>query len=167
MTQQENQKLASLGWEVPVVFVGENNPYGADPRYALYDAPVGCAGARLRQHLGIEHRSYLRLGRVNLCDGPWSVPVARNFAWTLIGARRQASSAKPEETPWFVLLGRKVALAFDYRQGFFSADPERRMLLLPHPSGRNPMWNEAEAVGQAQDLLDKHIPQIPWGREAE
>jgi hypothetical protein len=30
-----------------IVLVGESNPYGADPYYALYPAPDGSAGHRL------------------------------------------------------------------------------------------------------------------------
>lgn len=51
------------------ILVGEANPYGGDPRYALYPLPENSAGGRLcRLILKLEVRQYLRsFDRRNLC----------------------------------------------------------------------------------------------------
>ena len=55
-----------------VLLVGEVNPYGADPRMALYHLPRGASGDRLREILGLDDATYIRrLSRVNLCTGRW------------------------------------------------------------------------------------------------
>jgi hypothetical protein len=55
---------------------------------------------------------------------------------------------------WFVLLGRKVARAFECQdRTAFSLDPERRVVLLPHPSGRCLAGNDPENVERARSLV--------------
>lgn len=135
------------------LLVGESNPYGADPRYALYPAPHGCAGERLcRLVLGLSRREYLtRFDRVNLCAGKWSLPVARKKALEL-----------GQEYDVIVLLGARVAHAFEIKNGpFFVSTPfkidgvlsPQRRVTLPHPSGLCRAWNESGAYERARACL--------------
>jgi hypothetical protein len=50
------------------LLVGEVNPYGGDPYYALYPAPDGCSGHRLCYLiLGMRREDYLEsFERINL-----------------------------------------------------------------------------------------------------
>lgn len=151
-----------------VLLVGEMNPYGADPDMALYHLPTGASGDRLRRILGLDPVAYLALGRVNLCEGRWSMPAARERARALV--RDPAWTA-------YVLLGRKVATAFDYAEAAFSAqqltwhqlDGLGRehapvvVVALPHPSGLSRAWNVPGSVDKARDLLATVVPGVPWG----
>lgn len=137
------------------LLVGEDNPYGADPRYALYMEPENSAGGRLcRVILGLSGREYLRrFDRVNLCSGKWSMVKARAAAFELL----RAGNLRP-----IILLGRKVATAFGFQYDpvFTRIDrPGRAFFLLPHPSGRCRVWDtDPEAVAKARGLLAQFLP---------
>jgi hypothetical protein len=132
--------------------VGESNPYGSNPRYALFYDPPESAGGRLcRLVMGLEPRQYLRdYARFNLCDGKWSLPKARDRAdrlnhWEVDG-----------QVP-FVLLGAKVCSAFaiEFKPFAYHAAEVygRPFVILPHPSGRCRLWDESGAMGNAREVL--------------
>jgi len=151
-----------------VLLVGELNPYGSNPLFALWDEPADASGNRLREILGLRSDTYRALHRVNLCAGRWSMRAAREKAGLL-------TSADPSR-PWdvVVMLGRKVASAFGYRGDFFGVvrprevpglqgKPEPTLVSLPHPSGLCRVWNDPAAVGRARDLVRAVAPWVPWG----
>ena len=128
-----------------VLLVGESNPYGTDPRFALYPEPPGCAGARLCAILGMTDREYLRtFDRWNLCALTWSNRSARNAAARLTAKYR-------------VLLGARVAAAHGVEFIPFARvdgrGARRGWLVLPHPSGRSRLWNEPGAADSARELV--------------
>lgn len=138
------------------LLVGEQNPYGGDPYYALYPAPEGCSGHRLCcLILGMRREDYLRVfDRVNLCDGPWSMRQAR----------KQANELRTRRGP-LILLGSKVATAFGYKFTPFATDcdfddPRATTIILPHPSGINRLWNRADSVSRARTLVAGVVPGI-------
>lgn len=145
-----------------VLLLGENNPYGSDPQFALYCYPPGCAGYRLRRIFGLPQYQYLGLHRANLCEGDWTMGEARR--------RAKIYTADPS-APWrvIVMLGRKVADAFDYDRPFFTHDVmpmtggEMTLVSLPHPSGRNTVWNDKRLVDRARDIMRELAPDLPWG----
>lgn len=129
-----------------VILVGELNPYGADPRYALYPLPEGASGWRLAKLLGMDTKTYLRaFERTNLCAGVWDRKRAMDSALRISGDKRWRR---------IVMLGRKVTVAFfggkDTPDPFTSAG---RYIILPHPSGRNLVWNRPGAAEEARALL--------------
>lgn len=138
-----------------VVVVGEVNPHGADPYFALYHLPRSSSGNRFRVIAGLSDADYLRcLARRNLCVGRWDNGVARRAAQELLAGVFES----------FVLLGRRVADAFRVSYGFQVRGLGNKLLLsLPHPSGRCRAWNEPGAVGRARELLRAHVPGVPWG----
>jgi hypothetical protein len=147
-----------------VLCLGEDNPYGSEPEFALYCYPPGCAGYRLRRIFGLPQHQYLALHRKNLCDsGAWSTKVARERARQL-----HADSSMPWSV--IVLLGRKVADAFGYEGPFFTtsrscdyATGHFTFVSLPHPSGRNAAsWNP-QARDRARQILREVAPEVPWG----
>jgi hypothetical protein len=151
-----------------VLLVGEDNPYGSDPEFALYCYPPGCAGYRLRRILGLPQHQYLALHRTNLCDEAWSKSRARQRALELL----------TPTAPWqvMVLLGRKVtetfekvALAGAPLVAFSTRDccPGMRLVSLPHPSGRNLVWNQPWARIRAREILRELVPEMPWGRTVD
>ncbi len=129
-----------------MVLVGESNPYGADPHYALYPAPDGSAGQRLCQViLGLSRKRYLEcFDRVNLCRAQWRIREAREAAGRLIHARRRV-----------VALGSKVCSAFGIPFEPFSLHDDGRILCLPHPSGLCRLWNEPGCVDSAREATYK------------
>jgi len=150
-----------------VLLLGEDNPYGSEPEFALYCYPPGCAGYRLRRILGLSEDQYLGLHRANLCDSQaWSLPEARRQARLLVS---------DPSAPWrvIVMLGRKVANAFSFEQPFFThnvvprTDGEMHLVSLPHSSGRNTLWNNQSLVVLARKLLREWAPEVPWGSADE
>lgn len=128
--------------------VGEDNPYGGDEYFALYPAPDGCSGHRLCcLILGMGRQAYLdSFDRTNLCRGKWAMLDARRRAAELLGNGK------------LILLGRKVATAFDldFKPLTVIAD----VMMLPHPSGRNRLWNEDGIIGRCRKLITEFIPEM-------
>ena len=147
-----------------VLLLGEDNPFGSDPEFALHCYPPRCSGDRLRRILGLPEYLYLALHRKNLCDGSWSKPRAKARVWELLSP----------EAPWrvIVLLGRKVTETFETiaLEGVplvaFSSRgccPGMTLVSLPHPSGRNAaLWN-LKARDRAREIMRELAPELPWG----
>ena len=167
-----------------VLLVGEDNPLSTDPVYALWNAPEGCSGHRLQSLiLGVREEVYQSIWRTNLCVGKWSTPDAKRRARDILEGI--------EGAPWttIVLLGAKVAKAFEFPLPAFShtivrrlpdrvvhevrrasegdgvGENEAHMIYLPHPSGRNLIWNNHNRRNDARKILSETDPQIPWGEE--
>jgi hypothetical protein len=142
-----------------VVVVGELNPYGSRPEFALYHLPRKASGNRLREHLGLTDVTYRRLDKVNLCDGEWDSCSARARAVTILIEGRHDV---------VVMLGAKVRRAFgEVGLAFFeSSTPDhlrgRVLVTLPHPSGMCRAWNAPDARDKAVRLLKAVAPQVPW-----
>lgn len=137
------------------VLVGELNPYGPDPGYALWPDPPGCAGWRLcHKVLGMGERQYLRtFDRVNLCTGRWCDASALAAATEVL-----------LRTRYVVALGAKVARAFQLSFDPFAVReiaPYWTVVTLPHPSGRCRIWNDVGSYQRARDavasLLDLQV----------
>jgi hypothetical protein len=111
---------------------------------------------------GLHSRTYLRLRRVNLCDGRWSAPAAR----------KRAEELSKSAGGVLVLLGSKVAGAFllNRHEPFTVLDRENPIwrtrhvvVQLPHPSGLCRLWHEPGAFGRARAVLREAAPDVPWG----
>ena len=99
MTSASIQRFDPLS----VLLVGEVNPYGMDPKLALYHLPRGASGNRLRLILGLCDVTYNQLPKVNLCNGRFSVFAAMERAEEIL--------ARPYPKT-LVLLGVKVGKSF-------------------------------------------------------
>lgn len=163
-----------------VLLIGEDNPYSADPRYALWPDPPNAAGGRLARILGVGDVRHAATWRTNACDhGKWSMTAARDRARQLIN----------RAAPWSVIiaLGAKVSEAFRVCTTTGSTGPDwqpfevrvaisddstrqgptrlLRIAYLPHPSGRNARsWNAANRE-RARALVRDLAPD--WYREGE
>lgn len=139
------------------LLVGELNPYGTDPRYALYPLPKYASGHRLCKNvMQLEMIEYLRkFDRVNLCVGKWSKPAAQCRAFELM------MTSEPRA---IVLLGSKVCAAFGYeyapftRSAFMFANGPHRgqqhaIVILPHPSALCRLWNASGSFERARNVL--------------
>jgi hypothetical protein len=142
--------------DLPCALVGELNPYGSNPRFALYHEPAGASGDRLRRMLGLSVDAYRALPKYNLCTGTWNPISAHGRALELRERHRV-----------IIALGVKTRLAFPCSPATWEArEDDRGMLIaLPHPSGRNRAWNDPEARQRARELLARHVPDVAWGSE--
>ncbi len=132
------------------LIVGEQNPYGGDDEFALYPVPEGCSGHRLCCLIfGMRHKDYLdSFERCNLVQGPWNMRAARERATEL----HETSLRK------MILLGSKVCSAFRVEFRPFASDGIT--LILPHPSGRNRLWEWPDAVRRAREVITTLVPEI-------
>lgn len=130
------------------------NPYGADPEFALYPLPEHASGGRLARIMGLDRGEYLRhFDRVNLCVGKWSLPLAREAALRIAESRSTFDHV--------VLCGSKVCAAFGEVFAPFTWRHARKpsglgnfpVVVLPHPSGLNRIWNDPESVRRARQVL--------------
>ncbi len=147
------------------LFVGEVNPISSHPDDALYCNPRNCSGERLqRLILGLHPRTYLALHRTNLCTGTWSMHASRR--------RAELLCHDDPSRPWdlVVLLGRKVADAFEFDGPFFStltvprwASKPITFYSIPHPSGLSRLWNVPGNVEEARAKLREMCPDVSWG----
>ncbi len=143
--------------------VGEANPYGGDPYFALYPEPDGCAGHRLATLVfGLWRKTYLdSFERMNLCPRDWNTTVARV----------RANAIAPMRGPgtWTILCGAKVARAF----GLAAATADAPIQLgrdiagagyavIPHPSGLCRLWNR-DVMARVRGELAAVLPDIPFG----
>lgn len=133
------------------VIVGEANPYGGDPYFAMYPSPERSSGHRLcRLVLEMDEDEYLdRFERVNLCHREWRIKEARERAKTLI--KRD-----------LILLGSKVCGAFGVPYAPFCHTEHKYgvVVVLPHPSGRCMAWNEFGAFERARDCVLEALPEL-------
>jgi hypothetical protein len=167
------------GTSCPVLLVGEDNPLSINPADALYPYPVGCAGYNFAENIanvGSGHQ--LATWRTNLCLGRWSTKAARE---------RAAALVLTGGVPWRVIvaLGRRVGDAFERALSNYDPplevepfttnrvlnaahrneipDPALKLdwitlVSLPHPSGRNQIWNRPDQVHRARGLLASAAP---------
>ncbi len=130
-----------------VMIVGESNPYGADPAFAMYPSPQSSAGYRLAVLvLGMRRSDYLRtFDRANLCAGKWSIKEARVNA-DAIRSRK------------LILCGSKVCSAFGIDFNPFTKCGD--IVTLPHPSGLCRLWNEPDAFENARAVVREAFPDL-------
>lgn len=132
------------------LLVGESNPYGGDPYFALYPAPDWCSGHRLCcLILKMRRTDYLReFERVNLCSHQWNMKEAKTRAAELF-----------DRSNSLILMGSKVCSAFGVRYAPFELVGVTR-LILPHPSGLCRLWNEVGAFARARAAVASFVPNI-------
>lgn len=139
------------------LLIGELNPHRlTGHRFDLYPYPPHCSGGRLCKALGLDPEDYLRrTARTNLCQGTWSKAAAAERAREIF---ESTSALYP-----MVFLGSRVCQAFriPFAPFSWSTLDDRLVITLPHPSGRNLMWNSHEAATRARALVLPLLPPAP------
>lgn len=114
----------------------------------------GLVGRRLAQMMGVDYAAYIaNTTRRNLFETPdegkfWYTTIARHRAIRLAGDFLDGD--------WVILLGAKVAAAFSaadlplYR---WTSWQRYQVARVPHPSGRNRMYNDPAEVERASRFL--------------
>ena len=124
---------------------------GEQPSGTGGDALAGRAGDRLAELAGITRDRYLTLRRANLLATPgrWDRADAAVAA-------KAIDAGEPDHVE-LLLLGRRVAAAFDVPAAPWFTSPRlpsgRTVYLIPHPSGRNRLWNDHETRRRARAFL--------------
>lgn len=133
-----------------IVLVGEANPYGNDPHFALYPSPQGSAGYRLCiLIMQLTRATYLAdFDRVDLCKDKWNIFEATATASTLTDR-------------WAILCGTKVAKAFAY--GFSPPSRHGKHLVIPHPSGLCRMWTQPGMLKSVRNHISSLIAEHKKG----
>lgn len=129
-----------------ILMIGENPGLSGDPEATL----EGSVGKRLATYAGLDWRDYLdRTERRNLFPvyvDPWPRDEARDRAQRafpyLIGRRT-------------ILLGQRVADAFEFHWPLLNWVEVGgvTVAIVPHPSGLNRWWNDADNRSQARRFL--------------
>lgn len=158
MSASETETLADALRRVAFL-VGEDNPHSSDPRMALYPRP-GTAGSRLATILSMSESVYMRtFARVNLCSGSWNTRLAKASALGVLSTASRAGVS-------IVLLGSRVCKSFGVA---FEPFAEVRVgdvqaVVLPHPSGRCRIWNDAATAGRAASAVAQILPHLRQDR---
>ena len=152
-----------MGETLRVVLIGEINPLSAEPRYALYPFPAGCSGHRLAVMMGYVSRTEL----VAYCG-----TFHRMNFWPSEGVRKCVKPAAQARMLVSYLEGRRVVVVGYRVAGWFGMKfdyctwVEHRgatMAYIPHPSGRNRLWNYPAVVFR----VDAFLAEVRWKAEAE
>lgn len=144
-----------------VLVVGEANPRPGFHDCALWPWPTTGAGGRLAAHLGMRaidfyHAFTLRNLYNDGAPVRWCVGDSRLRAMDVLCVNLE---------PVVVLLGNRVAAAFEcaHLPLFRSVDVtlfgnmRRRVIRLPHPSGRCRAWNDSGAAARARRVLGRYV----------
>lgn len=131
------------------MLIGEAPGPHTNAKLPLFPEPTNSAAARLLKYADIEPVEWMgKLVRVNMCDGPWSARRAaegRARAVTYLLDRDNFVDGQPLRV---LLLGARVARAWSCYGPFGSKTmvywegPELEVAWIPHPSGRNLLYNE-------------------------
>lgn len=143
-----------------ILFVGEQPGTPGGEAFAPYGRGTGVRLARLAGMDSYSFRS--RFEFINLMSwGPWSVPIARGAASKIIPLALHHGATR------IVLLGRRVSEAFGngtHSKARYFVEFEREgftIVSIPHPSGRNRLWNNPRNVRKAEALIRRWVR---WAR---
>lgn len=143
------------------LIVGEMPSPTTSWRHPMYPYPPNCSGARLQRFLGVTRAEYIR--DFDRCDLIWEyrTPWPTDAAGIAAMAIRMSSPGR-----LLILCGARVRDSFlppsQRRDGWFygvrahtTANARQVvMLIVPHPSGRNPIWREQGAVERFRTLVE-------------
>lgn len=154
------------------LLIGQAPGPRTDPEMPLFPVPSTSAGGRLQDLMGLRRGQYLEMfERVNLLPYfPGSNSQGDKFP--MRPAKLAASVMKPllvDRT--VIMVGRQVAQAFGHEAEFLEWTELRcrrpshhprcpglaKVLVIPHPSGRNHWYNNAENKRTAEEVLQKLV----------
>ena len=135
------------------ILIGEAPGPNTDARLPLFPSPTNSAAARLLRYADVEPIDWMgKLFRVNLCQEQWSdrrasAGMVQVLAWLLDPANHTTDGKLLR----VLLLGRRVADAWHCEQDPFGysiryltggGHPNLYVAWIPHPSGRNLIYND-------------------------
>lgn len=161
----EKIKMANL------VVMGEapgNYPRYDPAKHALFPHPPRCAGARLKDLMGMSLFEYVRLDRRNLLDYyPGTVGKGAKFPLGSAHMAVRAMHAKGALLGTNVLLvGKRLSRAFGYNNFQLMKWHQRKaynFAIVPHTSGVNTWWNDPQHREQGKVFLHSVADQARAG----
>jgi len=142
------------------LLIGEAPGPNTNAKLPLFPEPTNSAAARLLKYAGIEPVEWMgKLVRMNMCDGPWSdrrACAGRTRAVEYLLDEANYYDNKPLRV---LLLGDRVRRAWACHGPFgfvinqYSEKPNVNMAWIPHPSGRNQLYNNPKNQLRARDAV--------------
>ncbi len=136
-----------------MIVVGMNDPTFANPRLALHPRFFNSAGRRLWQMSGVPMKDWMKnVERKNvLSKRDWNNRDAKNS-----GARLRRKLDKKDDTVF--VLGRLawIALKLPVKSLWLSSF-DKKYILLPHPSGKNLVYNDPAVRKSVGFVLQYHV----------
>lgn len=137
-----------------VLLIGEAPSRTSDPLRPL----SGRCGEALAELAGVSTSDFRRRFALANVLSRWpGSSGAKGTAWRLVRARLEAARLAGRFVPGrtVVLLGKRTALAFGVRAGYFEQTPVGRAtaVVVPHPSGINRWYNVAENVEKMRAFM--------------
>ncbi len=136
------------------LLIGEAPGPNTNALLPLFPHPSNSTGARLLRYAGVGAADWLgKLARMNLCDGTWSARRAVAGRARALAYLFDEANFHDGEPLRVLLLGERVARAwschgrFGYEVHRYDAratgraDFELRVAWIPHPSGKNLLYN--------------------------
>jgi hypothetical protein len=158
-----DKELRGRPWAgvVRPLMIGQAPGPRTHPDLPLFPAPRASAGGRLREMTGLPAEDYLaRFDRVNLLyEHLGKAPAGTEDRFPMRAGRAAALAMRPFLGGRQVLLvGRDVAVCFGHEFTPFLEWRQEpawgyRYAVLPHPSGRNHWYNDAERRAAATAFL--------------
>ena len=140
-----------------------------DPNYrALYCYPKGCAGARLREMMGLSSGEYLALRRINVLDH-YLGTVSPGSRFPMAEARRAAEAKRHKlfgSNALFV--GWRAATAFGLQGDVLKwhLGEAFTWAVVPHTSGVNRWWNDPANRAAGEAFLARVAEQVRTGAQS-
>jgi hypothetical protein len=150
------------------LLIGEAPGPHTNARLPLFPEPTNSAAARLLKYADIEPVEWMgKLMRMNMCDGPWSerrATAGRARALTYLLDEANYCNGKPLRV---LLLGARVACAWachgpfghvihKYAERRYQRPlrlPNLHIAWIPHPSGRNLIYNDRKNQLRARNAV--------------
>jgi len=148
-----------------LLIVGLDNPQSSDPRHALFPYPPGCAGHRLFKMMMevdeyMDRASYTAIAKSNLfpCG---RMPTKHKKVNLMMAANVLIASVK-DTNKCVILLGNEVRnavlgekLGKKWPSARFTEIHGANYAWIPHPSGRNPFYNDTKNRRKVGRFLTK------------
>ena len=145
------------------LLVGECPGPNTNAKLPLFPSPTNSAAARLLRYAGVEPVEWMgKLLRVNLCTDQWSDRrAAAGAVKTLSFVLDPANYAGDMKLLRVLLLGRRVADAWNCGPEPFGYEirhctgghPNLYVAWIPHPSGRNLLYNDRKNQLRARNAV--------------
>lgn len=135
-----------------LLIIGLDNPQSSDPRHALFPHPKGCAGHRLYNMIlevdaYFDRAQYMSIPKSNLF--PCGRMPTKQKKGNLTMAAQVLIASVQDTDKKVVLLGNEVrnavfgdTLGKTWPMAKFTTLHGARFAWIPHPSGRNPFYND-------------------------
>lgn len=142
------------------LLIGEAPGPNTNARLPLFPEPTNSAAARLLRYAGIEPVEWMgKLVRMNMCDGPWSESRARAGRTRAVAYLLDEENFVNGKPLRVLLLGQRVSRVwachgpFGYEIHQYSEKTNVHVAWIPHPSGRNLLYNDKKNQLRARNAV--------------